>query len=229
MKYYKISVKSFYGDRISSDADFKDSSKEQFFKLIAKGEMIADISIFDYFYLKSFDEEKYWEWALFDVHRFIGEASWMKGSWLISEKFKNMLKQYSLSQPHFFYSSKLLYKNEKFNYYIFQFTGKLTYKEISMCIDFLNSRFLNPQTKELVSFKNIDDYSEKSEKLYFERDADYLKKKLVLKKEFDFFPTQSFFKDNLVSEGLKQAIEENEITGFEFSELDYEVVVENEK
>ncbi|MFK8296570.1 hypothetical protein ACI760_10335 [Capnocytophaga canimorsus] len=47
----------------------------------------------------------------------------------------------------------------------------------------------------------------------------------MLKKDFDFFPMQSFFTDNLCSETLKQAIEENNIKGFEFSELDYEVVV----
>ena len=49
---------------------------------------------------------------------------------------------------------------------------------------------------------------------------------IVLNNDLDFFPMQSFFKDNLISERLKQAIEENGITGFEFSELDYEVIVE---
>ena len=37
---------------------------------------------------------------------------------------------------------------------------------------------------------------------------------------------QNFLGDKLVSERLKKAIEENNITGFEFSELDYEVIVE---
>ena len=48
----------------------------------------------------------------------------------------------------------------------------------------------------------------------------------MLNKKLDFFPMQSFFQDNLVSENLKQAIEENGITGFEFFEIDYEVVAE---
>jgi len=50
---------------------------------------------------------------------------------------------------------------------------------------------------------------------------------LVLNEAFDFFPMGTFLKDDLVSERLKQAIETVGITGFEFSELDYEVVVDN--
>ena len=56
--------------------------------------------------------------------------------------------------------------------------------------------------------------------------TDFIKKKIVLNKKLDFFPMQSFFQDNLVSENLKQAIEENGITGFEFFDIDYEVVAE---
>lgn len=37
---------------------------------------------------------------------------------------------------------------------------------------------------------------------------------------------QSFLGDNIVSERLKQAIEENGITGFEFFDIDHEVVAE---
>gem|GEM_PF-6647905 len=50
-------------------------------------------------------------------------------------------------------------------------------------------------------------------------------KKLVLKNDLDFFPIGTIIKDNLISTRLKNAIEENGITGFEFSELDYEVII----
>ena len=50
------------------------------------------------------------------------------------------------------------------------------------------------------------------------------KDKIVL--NFDFIPLNPISSDIIISEHLKQAIEENSITGFEFSELDYEVVVE---
>jgi hypothetical protein len=42
----------------------------------------------------------------------------------------------------------------------------------------------------------------------------------------DFFPLGTYLDDDLVSERLKQAIVDMGITGFELSELDYEVVVE---
>ena len=51
-------------------------------------------------------------------------------------------------------------------------------------------------------------------------------KKVVLTESFDFFPLIPISSDIIVSENLKQAIEENGITGFEFFEIDYEVVAE---
>jgi hypothetical protein len=51
-------------------------------------------------------------------------------------------------------------------------------------------------------------------------------KKLVFNENIDFISMQNFLGDKIISESLKQAIEENCITGFEFSELDYEVVIE---
>ena len=51
-------------------------------------------------------------------------------------------------------------------------------------------------------------------------------KKLVLKDNLDFFPIGTIMKDNIVSEKLKQAIEKENITGFEFSELEYDITIE---
>ena len=226
MKYYKIQIKSFYGDRIASNANFIDNSKEYIFKKISLGEIIPDTPIFDYFFLESFDEKQYWEWALFDVYKFIGETSNMLGALLISKKLKKVLENFKITEPHFYYLSKLLYKGEKKDYYVFQFTGKNIYKELTKYINFSKSEFLNPATRRIVFFDEINDYIEKSEKLYFEKNTDFIKKKIVLNKKLDFFPMQSFFQDNLVSENLKQSIEENGITGFEFFDIDYEVVAE---
>ena len=226
MKYYKIQIKSFYGDRIASDAKGENiANADEYFWAMDKGEILYNAPIFDYFVLESFDKEKYWEWALFDVHDFIGTGSQIPG-WFISKKLKKLLENFKISEPHFYYLSKLLYKGEKKDYYVFQFTGKNIYKELTKYINFSKSEFLNPATRRIVFFDEINDYIEKSEKLYFEKNTDFIKKKIVLNKKLDFFPMQSFFQDNLVSENLKQAIEENGITGFEFFDIDYEVVAE---
>ncbi|MCA4783118.1 hypothetical protein IF125_12785 [Empedobacter stercoris] len=226
MKYYKILIKRNYEKRLASNANFINNSKEYIFKQISNGEIILDAPIFDYFYLESFDDEKYWEWNLFDAHKFIGEASRMLGSLLISERTKELFESFKISEPHFYYQSKILYHDEKLTYYIFQFTGKYIYKELTKYIDFSKSIFRNPVENNTLSFIDIDDYIQKSDQICYEKDAYLEKEKIVLNNDLDFFPMQSFFKDNLISERLKQAIEENGITGFEFSELDYEVIVE---
>jgi len=224
MKYYKITPKlNNDNGRISSSASVDNlSGIENEFEKIRYGEVVESFSIIDSFYLESFDDEKYWEYQLNDIHSFIGKAKVITG-WFISEKLKKKLSGFKISEPHYFYSSKLLYHDEIYKYFIFQFSGKNIYKELTSYINFVKSEFINPTSEELHFFNNIDDYAEKSEELYLEKDTDFIKKKIVLKDDLDFFPMQSFFKDNIVSERLKQSIEENEITGFEFSELDYEI------
>ncbi|MDO4230450.1 MAG: hypothetical protein Q4C98_11600 [Capnocytophaga sp.] len=124
----------------------------------------------------------------------------------------------------------MLYKEEKKDYYIFQFSGRLIAEKIREDILFKNSTFYNPQTNTNVCISSKDEFIKEKKRILNETN-DYDKgikvKKLTLRDNFDFFPMQSFFTDNLVSEILKQSIEENGITGFEFSDLDYEVVVDN--
>ena len=85
-----------------------------------KVKMCLKKSIFDYFVLESFDKEKYWEWALFDIHGFIGEGSQIFG-WYISDKLKSLLEKFRIAPKYHFYETRLLYKGEKFKYWIFQF------------------------------------------------------------------------------------------------------------
>ena len=92
MKYYKTKIKSFYGDRIASDAKGENiANADEYFWAMDKGEILYNVPIFDYFVLESFDKEKYWEWALFDVHDFIGTGSQIPG-WFISKKLKKLLE-----------------------------------------------------------------------------------------------------------------------------------------
>ena len=118
MKYYKIDIKRRYPDieRISSSAEGdKIPNASDFFWKMDKGEIIYDAPVFDYFFLKSYDKEKYWEWLLTDVYDFIGEGSQIPG-WFVSKKIKEIFEQYKIAEPHYFYESKLLYKQEKLDY-----------------------------------------------------------------------------------------------------------------
>lgn len=229
MKYYKIEIQSFFENhRISSDADGdKIFNARYYFEQIGKGEIMSDVTLFDYFTLFSYDKYIYWEWHLFDVFRFTSEAGRMH-AWLISEDFKNLLENFKLSQPHHFYHSKLLYKGEKLDYYIFQFAGKAIVDLIrTKYIDWTKSILFNPIDKSYLHINSTQEFVDKSLKIM--RDSSYDKeiqlKKLTLTEELDFFPMATFLHDDIVSERLKNAIETMGIEGFEFSELDYEVSV----
>ena len=223
MKYYKIQIKSFYGDRIASNANFIDNSKEYIFKKISLGEIIPDTPIFDYFFLESFDEKQYWEWALFDVHNFIGVGSIMCG-WYVSDKLKSVLENFRIAPKYHFYETRLLYKKEKFKYWIFQFIA--SYRRLNK-MQFVNfSQSIFHANNENYVFNSYEDWSDKNDEIYDECKEKLILKKVVLTESFDFFPLIPISSDIIVSENLKQAIEENGITGFEFFDIDYEVVVE---
>ena len=223
MKYYKIQIKSFYGDRIASNANFIDNSKEYIFKKISLGEIIPDTPIFDYFFLESFDEKQYWEWALFDVHNFIGVGSIMCG-WYISDKLKSVLENFRIAPKYHFYETRLLYKEEKFKYWIFQFIA--SYRRLNK-MQFVNfSQSIFHANNENYVFNSYENWSDKNDEIYDECKEKLILKKVVLTESFDFFPLIPISSDIIVSENLKQAIEENGITGFEFFDIDYEVVAE---
>ena len=223
MKYYKIQIKSFYGDRIASNANFIDNSKEYIFKKISLGEIIPDTPIFDYFFLESFDEKQYWEWALFDVHNFIGVGSIMCG-WYISDKLKSVLEKFRIAPKYHFYETRLLYKKEKFKYWIFQFIA--SYRRLNK-MQFVNfSQSIFHANNENYVFNSYEDWSDKNDEIYDECKEKLILKKVVLTESFDFFPLIPISSDIIVSENLKQAIEENGMTGFEFFDIDYEAVAE---
>ena len=207
MKYYKIKRKTRFPElgRIASSAEGKNiANADGYFWAMNRGEILYNTPIFDYFILKSFDKEKYWEWALFDIHGFIGEGSQIFGRY-ISDKLKSLLEKFKIAPKYHFYETRLLYKGEKFKYWIFQFIA--SYRRLN------KMQFVN--FSQSIFHANNENYVFNS----------YLKK-VVLTESFDFFPLIPISSDIIVSENLKQAIEENGITGFEFFEIDYEVVAE---
>ena len=225
MKYYKIDIKSHFPElgRIASGAEGKNVPEKEYFYRIGKREIIENTPIFDYFVLKSFDKEKYWEWALFDVHNFIGVGSIMCG-WYISDKLKSVLDKFRIAPKYHFYETRLLYKEEKFKYWIFQFIASYRRLNKMQFVNFSQSIFY--ANNENYVFNSYENWSDKNDEIYDECKEKLTLKKVVLTEPFDFFPLIPISSDIIVSENLKQAIEENGITGFEFFDIDYEVVVE---
>ena len=223
MKYYKIKRKTRFPElgRIASGAEGKNVPEKEYFYRIGKGEIIENTPIFDYFVLKSFDKEKYWEWALFDVHNFIGVGSIMCG-WYISDKLKSLLEKFKIAPKYHFYETRLLYKEEKFKYWIFQFPIEPLKNII---FEKSNFYYIKDGKQNEIKIKNESEFMQIRSDLFIEEDIELECSKVCLLDSFDIVYQQPNG-GVLCSEHLKQAIEENGITGFEFFEIDYEVVVE---
>lgn len=222
MKYYKINIERRFPkeDKVLGHAngEFVPNGKEYFSRL-SSGEIIKGVSVFDYFHLESYGPKEEWEWRLQDVHGFIGEASTTVG-WFISDKCKRIFEQFYIASPFHFYYSKLLYKKEKLDYWIFQFAASYGKLNKMHYINFSKSVFVNEKTQEKLKFISYN--------TYLAEDKDFLLKKLCLNEPVDFIPLFTISADKLISETLKKAIESSGLQGFVFSELDYEVEVLNQ-
>ncbi|MBP2617886.1 hypothetical protein [Chryseobacterium jejuense] len=122
MKYYKIDIKQFYqNDMIAARANGENIplGNDLFWKM-EEGIILDNISVFDFFHLESFDKKEYWNWLLTDVFDFIDESSRIPG-WLISKKLKGLLEKFKITEPHFYYLSRLLYKYTKEKSWIITF------------------------------------------------------------------------------------------------------------
>ncbi|SDE72125.1 imm11 family protein [Riemerella columbipharyngis] len=226
MKYYKIKIKRRFEeeDKVLGHANGQFVSNGAFyFDKMRKGEIIEDAPIFDYFHLQSFGEEKDWEWRLQDVHNFIGESP-SGNNFYISENFKILLENFKITPKYHFYETRLLYKGEKLKYWIFQFIASYRKLNKMQYVDFPKSIFYIHNQN--YSAKSYEEWSDINEEMYDKFNEDLKIKKVVLTEFFDFFPLNPISSDIIVSENLKKAIEENNITGFEFFDIDYEVVVE---
>ena len=223
MKYYKIKRKTRFPElgRIASGAEGKNVPEKEYFYRIGKREIIENTPIFDYFVLKSFDKEKYWEWALFDVHDFIGVGSIMCG-WYISDKLKTILEKFRIAPKYHFYETRLLYKEEKFKYWIFQFPIEPLKNII---FEKSNFYYIKDGKQNEIKIKNESEFMQIRRDLFIGEDIELECSKVCLLDSFDIVYQQPNG-DILCSEHLKQAIEENGITGFEFFDIDYEVVAE---
>lgn len=195
-----------------------------YFTRIGKGEIINDAPIFDYFHLESFGPKEEWEWRLQDVHSFIATGSIMGANWYISDDFKILLENFKIAPEYHFYETKLLYKDKKIKYWIFQFTASYRKLNKMQFIDFPETKFSTKREEQYV-FNSYEDYTEKNEEIYDEYEENLKPLEIVLNQFFDFIPLNPITLDVIISENLKNAIEAMKLKGFIFSELDYNIQI----
>jgi hypothetical protein len=226
MKYFLIKTKRYYENNMiatNANGEFVPEADAYFYRM-SNGEIFLNAPIFDYFHLQSFDKKEFWEWILCDVYNGIGKYP-NQSNWYISDRLKALFEKFIIAQDYHFYETRLLYKGEKLKYWIFQFLA--TYRKLNKTkyISFTDSIFFSKNTsKKIMDVNSYNDYLTIEKEL--SNNNDELKTNyIVLNDYIDFTTLIPLRPDIIISERLKNAIEENGITGFEFSELDYEVIV----
>lgn len=160
--------------------------------------------------------------AIYDYHLWFGEAPF--GGWFkpISKKFKEVLQEFNLG-PHRFYPAWVLFNGQKHEYFVMQ----IFYDYYQKFIDFEKTIFNNLdsfrdledrefETKQFLSVEDVEDYSE----VHWGTAVNWNYERIVMKPEFKELDFITFFKfGDIVSERLKNAIEEAGLKGIEFEEL----------
>ena len=99
------------------------------------------LPLLDHFVLKALYAEckRKFDWIKLDVYRLaLGDTFVASGGWLVSERFKQIVSQYNLSE-HKFYPAKLLFKDELLDYYFIQW-GKQVDLSFGNCTYALRNR-----------------------------------------------------------------------------------------
>ena len=139
--------------------------------------------------------------------------------WYISDKLKSLLEKFRIAPKYHFYETRLLYKGEKFKYWIFQFPI-----DYFLNVNYEKSFYSIPDENILLNFKNREEFLAAYKEEFRKTKKKLITKKICYLQSYDLVVNNST--EILCSERLKQAIEENGIVGFEFFEIDYEVVAE---
>lgn len=222
MKYYSLKIKLWdnsilddesegrkvypeaNGDTITNSNGFLSKGGE--FGKIYFENVVDDAPVFDYFYLYNSTYQKEYDWILLDAYGYVGQNIPSCRGFLVSERLKQLLEQFKIAQPYRFYKSKLMYQGQKLDYYIFhlaqnewnEFNYELSTFSIEgekMEINITNNRELKKLLKE---FPNI-------------------KMEIHLNHYADIFYFAHF--GYVVSEYLKNAIENAKLLDFEFIEI----------
>ncbi len=221
MKYYRI--ERAIGINQSGLNGKNVQGKEELFKrACGPNSFFKGNPVFDYLEPVKFhekDEDKVPE-MIYDYNFWWGESP--LGGWLkpVSDKFKNILDTFTLTE-HRFYPAWVLFQGEKHPYHVLQIFRKsyLDYLDFdkSSFNNLYNFETLNHHKKVVKSFASMPEVESYFGEHY---NYDWSYERLVMDPSFldiDFITVKNL--GDLVSDRLKLAIEEAGLTGLEFHEL----------
>jgi hypothetical protein len=234
MKYFTVEktvlsgtyyIPNVAGDKLPMD-------KRKSLNVIAK-ELTDVNSEFDYLRCYGYGDEdnpddfRLWESQRFDMYRFTMADT---NRLLVSEKCKSILSKYSYPASEFkFYPAKLLFQGQKYNYSIFQQHDDISNMDQAnteyAIYDSISNNIVEKYDGELPTSNNYD-------LIYSELKSQNLKMKfsrLVLNRSFNIFSLRWFFWGAyvIIDEKVKEDLEQNEVTGMDFKEIDFEIQFKN--
>lgn len=148
------------------------------------------------------------------------------GSLYLSDRAKQVFEQFDIAKGYHFYPSKLLYKGDKLDYWIFQYAANDNGLSHKLYIDYPKSVFYDEQQDIELKISDYEEFKIIRDRIGEDTDyeKDLIAQKTALNQPVDFIP---FFGINsngtVASEKLKLAIEAADLVGFEFKEVEYEV------
>jgi len=170
------------------------------------GSYVDDAPLFDYYFLYNSTYQREHDWILLDAYSFIGPNSLSGRGFLVSERFKQLLEQFTIAKPYRFYESRLMYQGKKLVYHIFH----LAQNEWN--------EFNQEQSSFFIEEEELDETVSSNRELKKLIKANpNLKMKIHLNEFSDIFYFSQF--GYVVSEDLKIEIEQNELLDFKFIEL----------
>ncbi|MBT1700438.1 hypothetical protein KK083_26360 [Fulvivirgaceae bacterium PWU4] len=172
---------------------------------------VDETPVFDYFYLYNLSSQREDDWILLDAYAFAGQNYPLIRGFLISEKFRQVLLSCKIADPSRFYKSKLMYKGEKIDYYIFHLAQDewMNFHSHESAFYFDDKR-IDVLIDSNASLKNLISDAKNQQK--------DLSMNLVLKDYADIFFFSQF--NYVVSEMLKQKMESEGLKGISFTYLE---------
>lgn len=228
MKYYKFRSRAEFAYHRTVEAALRNMPRSMRLELreCCKRPVDTD-TVFDYFHTIEPGEEDYYDEEararmdveLLDIYETIASTS---NHIFVSAKFKDVLERFKICRPYRFYPAKLLFKGEKFDYFLFvpytdSFDSVIFPLSTFWQYDIVARKIL-PELGECY-LRNRMDYEETQRPL--PKNVRLQHTKLTLHPYYDLI--RGIGGVYSVSERLKKAIEDAGIRFIEFEELKEEI------
>jgi hypothetical protein len=203
--------------RRSDDSDYLPEAKS-----ISQYQILTNVPVFDYFVLKENygSSRKKFDWITLHLYGFAVEHYTISGGcFLVSPQFREVVSQFRLPRHHF-YPAKLMYKNEKLDYYISQL-GEVLYVEYQLSDYYFKGESQVISAQEL-GIKSKADFEELDTLCYNKNKRLCIKEDYIFEQYYDYFSGFAGIGKlgRVVSERLKAALETAGITeGIEFKDI----------